>query len=381
MSAMHDVFISYSNKDAPTMELISGTLEANGVSCWYAPRDIVPGKDWREAIIEAISASRVFILIYSKYSNQSRQVLNEVTAAFNASCVIIPFRIDEDQMSPALSYYLDNLHWMDALSLPRNQKIDDLCRMVKDIMGVPAEPTKKSTPDRKPKTRTTVFFAVVAAVLVAVLVFGLVRFLPGQSKVPFTDDSAAIEDAYGSTVQLHSVYEGELVYAEMGFACFADNVIVTDSTLVESLLSSDCGMTMEDFGPVQITASNEDGLTLVVNEILAVNTEHHIAILSTSGSHNLPLMKLESAQQMQRGDKVALLGPNFSTGEYLGRSELWGDDLVTFSASASSAVPGSGGSPLMNDAGEVIGMFYAVDEYQFYAVPAEYILAEWDACS
>ncbi len=67
----HDVFISYSNHDKPTADAICAALEANGIRCWIAPRDILPGSDWGEAIIDAIHACRAMLLIFSSSSNAS----------------------------------------------------------------------------------------------------------------------------------------------------------------------------------------------------------------------------------------------------------------------------------------------------------------------
>jgi TIR domain len=60
----HDVFISYSAKDKTTADGVCATLEAKGIRCWIAPRDILPGMDWGEAIIEAINGSRVIVLVF-----------------------------------------------------------------------------------------------------------------------------------------------------------------------------------------------------------------------------------------------------------------------------------------------------------------------------
>ena len=50
----HDVFVSYSVKDKTTADAICASLEANGVRVWIAPRDVMPGSDWGESIIDAI---------------------------------------------------------------------------------------------------------------------------------------------------------------------------------------------------------------------------------------------------------------------------------------------------------------------------------------
>jgi hypothetical protein len=44
----HDVFISYSSLDKAVADAACAALEAYGIRCWIAPRDIVPGKEWGE---------------------------------------------------------------------------------------------------------------------------------------------------------------------------------------------------------------------------------------------------------------------------------------------------------------------------------------------
>ena len=39
----HDVFISYASEDHEVGEQVCGALEASGITCWIAPRDIPPG--------------------------------------------------------------------------------------------------------------------------------------------------------------------------------------------------------------------------------------------------------------------------------------------------------------------------------------------------
>ena len=70
----HDVFVSYSVKDKATADAICATLEANGIRVWIAPRDVMPGSDWGESIIEAIEQSKVMILVFSANSNSSPQI-------------------------------------------------------------------------------------------------------------------------------------------------------------------------------------------------------------------------------------------------------------------------------------------------------------------
>ena len=86
-----DVFISYSSKDIEWADAICKTLETESLNCWIAHRDINPGEDWAESINNAIKESSVFVLVFSQNSNQSVQVIKELTLAVNNKCIIIPF--------------------------------------------------------------------------------------------------------------------------------------------------------------------------------------------------------------------------------------------------------------------------------------------------
>ena len=100
----YDVFISYSSRNKNVADAIVSDFEKNGIRCWYAPRDIMPGQEWVPAIKEAIDASTVMILVYTDESNSSRQVMNEVALAFNAGKTIVPFKLTQEQMNSELEY-------------------------------------------------------------------------------------------------------------------------------------------------------------------------------------------------------------------------------------------------------------------------------------
>ena len=68
------IFISHSSQDADTANAILSFLESKNQLCWIAPRDIAPGADWTESIIDGIDSSEGMILILSQHSNESPQV-------------------------------------------------------------------------------------------------------------------------------------------------------------------------------------------------------------------------------------------------------------------------------------------------------------------
>lgn len=52
------VFISHSSHDSYYVERIPRHLEARGILCWMAPRDIPPGADWAESMMGAPAEAR-----------------------------------------------------------------------------------------------------------------------------------------------------------------------------------------------------------------------------------------------------------------------------------------------------------------------------------
>lgn len=66
------VFISYSSKDKTTAEAVCAILEVQGLRCWIAPRDVLPGRDYAEALIDGLHESCLMVLVFSSGANRHR---------------------------------------------------------------------------------------------------------------------------------------------------------------------------------------------------------------------------------------------------------------------------------------------------------------------
>lgn len=149
----HDVFVSYCTRDKPVADAIVSRLEQGGIRCWVAPRDVIPGMVWGEAIVEAIETSRLMVVILSGEANESRQVIHEVERAVANDVVVVPFRIDAIEPSRALSYYLASEHWLDAITPPLETHIGELAEVAKALVPIrPAviEETEEVSPPPPP---------------------------------------------------------------------------------------------------------------------------------------------------------------------------------------------------------------------------------------
>lgn len=119
----HDVFISYSTQDKPIADAVCAGLEQRGIRCWIAPRDILAGVEWGQAIVEAISSARVMVLLLSQHANKSTQIPKEVDRAMNKGVTVIPLRIQDVQPTGTLEYHLGAAHWLDAINPPMESHI------------------------------------------------------------------------------------------------------------------------------------------------------------------------------------------------------------------------------------------------------------------
>ena len=126
----HDVFISYSSKDKLIADSVCATLEGRRIRCFIAPRDILPGVPYAEALIDGIDGSRLVVLVFSESANVSTQVAREIERACSKGLVIIPFRIEDAPMSKEMEYYLSSPHWLDALTPPLQQHLEHLAETV-----------------------------------------------------------------------------------------------------------------------------------------------------------------------------------------------------------------------------------------------------------
>ena len=137
---MADVFISYSEKSAGNLaSRIADALENAGISCWYARRDMPIGSVFAGEIVQEIENCKVFLVIIDEQSNSSSHVMTEVAIAFERyyahnEIVIIPFRVDNCELSVEMNFYLRVFHIINACP-PIEERIHELPNLIAGILG------------------------------------------------------------------------------------------------------------------------------------------------------------------------------------------------------------------------------------------------------
>ena len=108
------VFISHSSKDHQFAMRLVEFLEANGIYCWIAPRDIPYGHKWPAEIVEAIETSKIMLFVFTEHSNHSNQVIREINCALENGVLVIPIRLKEIPYNKSLRYYLSTVQWAES---------------------------------------------------------------------------------------------------------------------------------------------------------------------------------------------------------------------------------------------------------------------------
>jgi TIR domain len=163
----HDVFISYSAADKAAAEAVCAALERRGFPCWIAPRDILPGADWGEAIIEAIEHGRLMVLMFSADANKSPQVKREVERAASKGVSIVPVRIEDVAFSKSMEYFISTQHWFDAFPPPLTRHLPGLTEAVEKLLASqtdrPRAPVTRDSPATPVRDRPNPISVVLAA--------------------------------------------------------------------------------------------------------------------------------------------------------------------------------------------------------------------------
>ena len=107
------IFISYSSKDQQIAETIYQALEARGIGCWIASRDVRPGENFQEAIVKALRSAKVMLLVFTSNANNSDEIKKELVLAGRHRVTVVPVRVEDVVPNDAFAYELATRQWID----------------------------------------------------------------------------------------------------------------------------------------------------------------------------------------------------------------------------------------------------------------------------
>lgn len=279
----HDVFISYAQQDKPVADAVCAKLESRQIRCWIAPRDVPPGKEFPEAIIDGIEGGRVVVVIFSSHANSSPHVIRELTNAVNKGRIIIPFRIEDVLPSKSMEYLISVPHWLDAVTPPLEHHINILIKTINTILGSDQKPAagfvqatlevdQKPVPVPTPPPPLQVQVQVPADPEV-----------PAPEKIPATTPAEPVSPPFrpSKTILIASVVLVVLIVAVLGiYAGFftPPAPIQNLSELNRSLGADHPGISDADYYRGSEARINTVVLTIMPTQTLAKDTELYINV-------------------------------------------------------------------------------------------------------
>jgi hypothetical protein len=129
-----EIFISYASPDKGVADDLCQALEAAGLTCWIAPRNIEPSSNWSSSIMQGIAECHVVALILSAHSNESVHVEREVLYAVERGRIIIPVRIEAITPTGSLGYSLVGVQWFNAAQAPFSQHFAPLVAQMRLLL-------------------------------------------------------------------------------------------------------------------------------------------------------------------------------------------------------------------------------------------------------
>jgi hypothetical protein len=127
------VFICFSSSDDVIAREVVQRMEADGLKCWISLRDVPPGHNYQESIINALEGARGVVFLFSEFSSASGETKKELSVAGSLNMPVFPLRLTPITPTGALRYELATRQWVDLFP-DREQGFRRLIAAVRKVL-------------------------------------------------------------------------------------------------------------------------------------------------------------------------------------------------------------------------------------------------------
>jgi hypothetical protein len=135
LAASH-VFVCFSSKDEATAREVVSFLEGKDIKCWISLRDVLPGHNYQEAIVEAIEAANGIVFLFSEWSSKSGEIRKELSIGGSINVPVFPLRLSPIAPTGALRYELATRQYIDIFP-NRKAALAKLAATIKKVINNP----------------------------------------------------------------------------------------------------------------------------------------------------------------------------------------------------------------------------------------------------
>lgn len=125
-----EVFISYSRKDSDMVKAIYKQLQEAGIKCWLDEDGMYSGVSYKKVIVDAIKHVKAVLFMSSANSNESLNVVSELSLASKYGKKIIPVRLDMTPYSESIEYDIINHDYVVYDNLRDEDSIKELLKKI-----------------------------------------------------------------------------------------------------------------------------------------------------------------------------------------------------------------------------------------------------------
>jgi hypothetical protein len=135
LAASH-VFVCFSSKDEAIAREVVTFLESKSIKCWISLRDVLPGQNYQEAIVEAIEAASGIVFLFSEWSSKSGEIRKELSIGGSINAPVFPLRLSPIAPTGALRYELATRQYIDIFP-NRKAALTKLASTIKKVIDNP----------------------------------------------------------------------------------------------------------------------------------------------------------------------------------------------------------------------------------------------------
>jgi tetratricopeptide (TPR) repeat protein len=139
------VFISYATADRTEALKVCNAIELRGTKCWISMRDVPPGENYQEAIVQSLRTARAVALVFTDATNTSDEIKKELSLASRYHVPVIALRLKDVEPGDAFAYELSTRQWINAFE-GWDRAIDTLVGRIAQLSGSGAVASAAATP-------------------------------------------------------------------------------------------------------------------------------------------------------------------------------------------------------------------------------------------
>lgn len=142
----HDIFISYSRRDANIVYQVVNKIEEAGFTVWIDKDGIESGDAFKGVIVKAIESCKIVLFFSSKASNSTAWTTKEIAVAIYEGKRVIPIRLDRAKYNSEIKFDLVNLDFIDMIN--PDQFKEETRRLIKSLENLKRKDETCSSTDR-----------------------------------------------------------------------------------------------------------------------------------------------------------------------------------------------------------------------------------------